>query len=507
MLEKTDVLIGIDTGTSSTKISMFTIEGKWIRDVSFSQELLHPEQDQAEIDLNILFKNIMKYLKEIVTGYEDRIRGIGLSVASPTLVFFDHNFEALRPGIAYLDNRSIKEVEQAVERFGGSNMYFARVGNNPSPSTCVAGTINWIRNHEPQIWENTVKFGFLNSFIGVKLTGRLAVEPTVISYSGLVRVRKPFEWEPKFLEIFDIDSDYVPEIIASFEKLGGLKKEIADELNLPAGIPVAIGAADTAASSFAMGIRKHGDVFQSMGTSEVAVFCLNNPNFSPAFMNRSHVIPGLWLSNGAMSMAGGSIKWIINNIFPDIKTEQELEELANASPRGANGVMFLPYLSGERSPIFDTRASGVFFGITANTKKEDIVRAVYEGISAAMQQIYKIGSTRWGVEPEYIICIGGASKSKLSLQLRSDFQNIKICTVETNNAATFGAAMMGGLAAGIYEEIDDVPTINNYKDYIEPDFKNVVFYSKYHELYSELYPNLKELMHKQYSLCHDNFWK
>lgn len=502
----TDVLIGIDTGTSSTKISLFTTKGKWLKEISFNQELLRPKKDQAEIDLNSLFSNIIKYLKEIVIGYEKNIKGIGLSVASPTLVFFDRHFEALRPGIAYLDNRSIKEVEQAVERFGGNNMYFARVGNNPSPSTCVAGTINWIRNHEPEVWENTVKFGFLNSFIGVKLTGNLAVEPTVISYSGLVRVRKPFEWEPKFLEIFDIDSDYTPEIIACFEKLGTLKKEIAQKLNLPEGIPVAIGSADTAVSSFAMGIRKHGDVFQSMGTSEVAVFCLNNPNFSPAFMNRSHVIPGLWLSNGAMSMAGGSIKWIINNIFPDIKSEQELETLANNSPRGANGVIFLPYLSGERSPIFDTRASGVFFGITANTKKEDIVRAVYEGISAAMQQIYKIGSSRWGVEPDHIICIGGASKSKLSLQLRSDFQNMKICTVETNNTATFGAAMMGGLAAGIYKEIDEVPTIDNYKDCIEPNFKNVLYYNKYHELYSELYPNLKEIMHKQYEICHNNLF-
>ena len=505
MQTKKDVLIGIDTGTSSTKISMFDIQGQWIKDVSFSQEILRPEKDHAEIDLNSLFSNIMKYLKEIVKGYEDRVKGIGLSVASPTLVFFDHNFEALRPGIAYLDNRSLKEVEQAVERFGGSNMYFARVGNNPSPSTCVAGTINWIRDHEPEVWEDTVKFGFLNSFIGVKLTGELAVEPTVISYSGLVRVRKPFQWEPKFLEIFDIDSDYLPDIKSCFEKLGGLKKEIAKELNLPEGLPVAIGSADTAASSFAMGIRKHGDVFQSMGTSEVTVFCLNNPNFSPAFMNRSHVIPGLWLSNGAMSMAGGSIKWIINNIFPEIKSEQELEKLANISPRGANGVVFLPYLSGERSPIFDTRASGVFFGITANTRKEDIIRAVYEGISAAMQQIYKIGSSRWGVDPEHIICIGGAAKSKLSLQLRSSFQNIKICTVETNNAATFGAAMMGGMAAGVYEEIEDVPTIDNYKDSIEPNLKDVLFYSKYQDIYSELYPSLKYLMHKQYDIAHNIF--
>lgn len=497
------VFIGIDTGTSSTKIGMFTEKGEYIRSLSFSQELSRPEKDQAEIDLDSLFQNIMQSLKEIVEGYEDRVAGIGISVASPTLVFFDRNFEALRPGIAYLDNRSLREVEQAVERFGGSNMYFARVGNNPSPSTCAAGTINWVRFHEPEVWNNTVKFGFLNSYIGVKLTGNLAVEPTVISYSGLVRVRKPFEWEPKFLDIFDLDSDYLPEIIASFEKLGGLKKEIAQALNLREGIPVALGSADTAAASFALGIRKNGDVFQSMGTSEVAVFCLNTPNFSPAFMNRSHVIPGLWLSNGAMSMAGGSIKWILSNIFPEVKSEEELEALARLSPPGANGVIFLPYLSGERSPIFDTRASGTFFGITVNTRKEDIIRAVYEGIAAAMQQIFKIGTSRWQIRPEEIICIGGAANSRLSLQLRADFQNVAIHTMETSHAATFGVAMMGGLAAGVYQEIEDVPMLANYKDHVTPNPEAVLMYSRYHELYTQLYPNLKSIMHKRYELYHN----
>ena len=498
-----EIFIGIDTGTSSTKISMFNVDGKFIKGTSFSQNILRPEKDQAEIDLNDLFKKVMLNLKELVRGYENRIKGIGLSVASPTLVFFDRKFEALRPGIAYLDNRSIKEVEQAVERFGGSNMYFARVGNNPSPSTCAAATINWIRRHETEVWNNTVKFGFLNSYIGVKLTGELAVEPTIISYSGLVRVRKPFEWEEKFLDIFDIDSDYVPDIIASFEKLGNLKRDIADELNLSTDIPVAIGAADTAAASFGLGIRKHGDVFQSMGTSEVVAFCLNTTNFSPAFMNRSHVIPGLWLSNGAMSMAGGSIKWIISNIFSEIKSEQELEKLAAASPTGANGVVFLPYLAGERSPVFDTRASGVFFGITVNTRKEDMVRAVYEGISAAMQQIYEIGSKRWEVNPDHIICIGGAAKSEMSLQLRANFQNVEICTTDTSDAATFGAAMMGGLASGIYKEVYDVPVIKNYEKCIVPNKKDVEFYSKYSELYAKLYPNLRELMHERYEVCHN----
>jgi len=294
----------------------------------------------------------------------------------------------------------------------------------------------------------------------------------------------------------------MPDIITPFEKLGGLKKSVAAAIGIPEGIPVAIGAADTAASSLAMGIRKHGDVFQSMGTSEVAVFCLNNPNFSPSFMNRSHVIPGLWLSNGAMSMAGGSIRWILENIFTDVKSEAELEQMAQASAPGANGVIYLPYICGERSPMFDSKAEGVFFGLTSTTRREDMARAVYEGIAFAMQQIYKMGTNRWEVRPKQIICIGGATKSKLSLQLRANMQNVKIFTVDNANAATFGAGMMGALAGGLYEGIAALPIIDNYKSCIKPDPEVVQFYIKYQEIYQQLYPCLKECMHKLYDLEH-----
>lgn len=497
---KTSAVLGIDAGTSSVKTSLFTIQGDLIREMSFPVEVLSPAHDQFEIDVERLFRELKGVIKKIVAGFEDQVEGIGLSVASPTLIFLDRNQEAIRPGIVYLDNRSIREVEQGVEKFGGSNMYFARVGNNPSPSTCVAATVNWIRNHEPETWKQTAQIGFLNSYLGVKLTGNLAVDPTVSSYSGLMRVRNPYVWERKFLEIFDIDEKYLPEILSSFHKVGGLRKDVAAELGLTEGLPVAIGAADTAATSFALGVHKHGDVFQSMGTSEVITFCLNTPNFSPAFMNRGHVIPGLWLSNGAMSTAGASIQWVLKNIFPECLSEQELENLAQTSPRGAHGLIFLPYLCGERSPVFDTRACGLFFGLNMNTRKADMVRAVYEGVAYGMQQIYKIGSERWSISPEYVKCVGGASKSALAVQLRADVLDKQIRTIESGNTAAYGAAMLGAMAAGIYTDFAKVPCIADYGKIVEPNPENVSFFTKHSEIYCQLYPNLKELMRMQYGL-------
>lgn len=501
---KEGLLLGIDAGTSSVKTSLFTLQGTLIREMSFRVDVITPAQDQAEIDVELLFRNIISATKEIIVGYDQQVQAIGLSVTSPTLIFFDHNKDALRPGIVYLDNRSIKEVEQGVSNFGSSHNFFTKVGNKPSPSTCVAATVNWIRTHEPATWNRTVKIGFLNTYLGAKLTGNLAADPTIASYSGLVKVKNPARWERQFLDFFDINEDYLPNILPSFAKVGELQKDIANQMGLPAGIPVAIGAADTAATSFALGLHNHGDISQSMGTSEVITFCLNTPKFSPAFMNRGHVIPGLWLSNGAMSTAGASIQWILKNIFPEFPSELELETLAQSSPRGANGLVFLPYLCGERSPVFDTRASGVFFGLNMNTHKSDMMRAVYEGVAYGMQQIFKIGSDRWNIHPEFIKCVGGASKSAFALQLRADFLNTQIRTVGISNTASYGAAMLGAMAAGIYKEFKDIPTIDAYEKIVDPNPDNVAAFTKHSVIYRQLYPRLKHLMSKQYEFQHES---
>lgn len=496
MSEK-NLLLGIDAGSSSAKLAIFTVGGELVRESTVPASITS-SGNQAELDLGLLFKDLTCGVRELCDGVGDRVAGIGFSVASPTVVFFDKNNEAVRLGIAYFDNRAIRETEDIVERFGGPEMYFGRVGNNPSPSTCVAATVQWMRVHEPELWEETAKVGFLNSWFGAKFTGRLACEPTVSSYSGFLRVRKPTAWEHRFLDMYDLPEDKLPELITSLEPLGTLKAEVASLMGLPSGIPVSIGSADTAASAFAMGVRRHGDVFQSMGTSEVAVFCLNNPNFSPAFMNRAHVIPGLWLSNGAMSMAGGSIKWFMSHIAPELKSEAEMEELAKSAPRGAHGVIFLPYLCGERSPMFDAKAMGMFFGVTSNTTKADLARAVYEGVSLAMSQIYKAGASRWDVKPPYVVCIGGATKSQLSLSLRANMQNLPVYTADVKNAAVFGAALMGGFAAGVYKDLLDYPVVENYDSVIRPDPEEVMYYLKYREIYNSMYKLLRPNMHKLY---------
>ena len=233
-----------------------------------------------------------------------------------------------------------------------------------------------------------------------------------------------------------------------------------------------------------------------MGTSEVISFCLDHPDLDMAFMNRSHVIPGLWLSHGAVSTSGAAIAWLLKNVFPDIPNVGLLEENACKSPPGANGLIFAPYLAGERSPMFDSKACGAFFGLTLKSSREDMIRAVYEGVGYAVKQIYILGSSKWNTNPQTIKCVGGATASSLSLQIRADMLGTELACIETENAAAYGAAMLGGIASGVYPDFKAVPFLNAISRRVTPDLERMGIYHQYFAVYDELYPQLRPSMHK-----------
>ena len=219
------VIAGIDAGTSKVKTSLFSLDGTLLREVSADVTVCNPATHHVEIDVHQLFASVILALKTLLEGYEERLLSIGLSVTSPTLVLLDRDLNAIRPATVYLDNRSAELVEHYTNEIGGKESYFAKVGNNPSPSTCVAATINWLRTYEPESWRRVYKIGFLNTFLAAQLTGNLAVDPTVSSYSGLMNIAKPDRWNDDLLRFFNIDHDLLPPVISSACKVGKLTRK------------------------------------------------------------------------------------------------------------------------------------------------------------------------------------------------------------------------------------------------------------------------------------------
>jgi xylulokinase len=492
---KGPLLLGIDIGTSKIKICIISSNGKIVDKLSRNVKISKLQPLYAELDIEDLINSLISSLKCIASKYSFYIESIGLSVTSPTLILLDNDMDPVRPGILYLDNRSVKEVQRYVDEIGGEEKFFLKTGNLPSPSTCVVGAVNWIRSHEPQNWKKTKKICFLNSFLAAKLTGKIGVEPTIASFSGLFDIRNPTNWDNDLLEISGIDRSKLPDIFPSYYKIGGLDRSMSQILGLKEGIPVALGSSDTAAAAFALGLSKNGDIFESFGTSGVLTVCLDKSNFSKAFMNRCHIIQNRWLCHGAMSTAGAAFSWLLNNIFPEEESIEALERKALSSSPGANGVIFLPYLSGERSPIFDSLARAVFIGMSLETRKEDLIRAAYEGVAYGIKQIYSIAREKWNIKPDSIKCVGGGTKSLLALQIKADMLGIKYDIISSDYISSYGAALVGGIAAGIYKNFSEIPYWRESSSKIYPNVNNYEIYEKYFAMYKKMYPHIKEILH------------
>ncbi|HHY92042.1 MAG TPA: hypothetical protein GX511_01715 [Firmicutes bacterium] len=276
-----------------------------------------------------------------------------------------------------------------------------------------------------------------------------------------------------------------------------MTKAAAQATGLTPGLPIALGCADTAAAAFALGLSKQGDAFESAGTSDVLTFCLEEPDFDAAFLNRAHVLPGRWLAHGAMSTTGGAVEWLCSKAFPELASAAEVEAQAARSVPGAHGVVFLPYLAGERSPVFDPAARGLWLGLRRDTTRADLVRAVYEGIAFGLRQILNQAERHWNFSVESVPCVGGGAMSSLGLRVRADVLGLTCRSVAFPHVAALGAALLGGIAAGVFSGPEDpaLPFLRTSTAAVHPDPQNKTVYDQLFQVYDRLYPALVEAMH------------
>jgi xylulokinase len=491
-----EVLLGIDCGTSAVKVCVFDLAGKPLRKVARPTPVISAHQGWAEMDADNIWTSIAKAVSECRRP-DEFVVSVGLTGTCPTIVLMDEASRPLRNAILYLDNRGAAEIEQVATAAGGEDVFFERTGNHLGVSTCVAATLRWVKRKEAAIWQRTHVIGFLNTFVGAKLTGRYATDPTHASYTGLFSLRGDRKtWDASLCRDLGIEIDMLPPIQESCEPVGFVTADAAQATGLPVGTPVAVGAADTAAASLAVDLCRPRSAFESMGTSGVITFCLDTPDFDPLFMNRCHIKPGLWLAHGAMSTLGGSIAWIREKVWPELSSFAELEELAANSVPGANGVLFLPYLSGERSPIWDPKACGCWFGLRLDTAKADMIRAVYEGGAYGLRQILSCAEQHWGWRPQTLISVGGGTRSRSWFQIKADILGVEYRPADFADAAGMGAAILGGVAANVFSGLDDprLPRFVPPRETVAPKAKTRHIYNEMFGLYEKLYPALRGCM-------------
>jgi len=499
---KRELLLGIDVGGGGIKVGAFNIEGQLIALATEPLDLSFPNPGWAESSPYDWLEKIKICMQKIGETIQDReILSIGLSNMCPSLVAMNAAGEPLRPAILYLDTRSWQEA-LAIQQLKPLEWFVEKSGNRVAAGTISGTSMRWLKDHEPEIYRSARVFGHANTYLARVLTGKFGMDYSNASLTGLFDQGNTQRWSPILCEVYGVDINKLPELIPSHQIVGQLNEQGAEILGLKKGIPVAMGGADSACSAFAAGVVEEGDVFETSGTSDVLAVCFARPRFEARFLNRSHVVPERWLGMGAMVAVGAAFRWVRDVLGSAEKYVAELSGLdvydllcteAARSRPGAGGVIFLPYMSGERSPIWDPHARGIFFGLNLKTTKNDLIRAVLEGGSYGLKANLEVAEELLGREVKAIAVVGKGGKNDFWAQLRADITGKEIRVLQFHETAVLGAAMLGGLAAGVYSDYKDAlrAAVKGYRSYF-PNYQNKDIYTATYRLYKSLYPSLKE---------------
>ncbi|MDQ3794553.1 MAG: FGGY-family carbohydrate kinase [Actinomycetota bacterium] len=497
------LFLSLDVGTSGVKACLFTADGVCCGERSATVNILTPRPGWSELDLKRVWEEVVKISSDLVTSHEAgrRVVGIGLSASSPTVVAVDSTGRALSNGLTYADSRAQVRLDR-IRKLVGDERYQRLTGNRLALALCSAAAMLHVADEVGASGPGGLRTGHLNSYLACRLTGRWVMDWTNASFTGLVNLRTPGEWSSEACEALEFPTRLLPELVAPWEPIGQLAAEAAAEFGLGRSVVVVAGAADTACSAYGVGCVNEGEVFESAGTSGVLTVCHARPLGSPLFLNRAHVVPGRWLSHGAMSAAGAAVRWLRDAIFTGVGSSEPDDyawinaEAAKSVP-GAGGVVFLPYLLGERTPVWDPDARGAWVGMSVGTGRHDLVRAVLESVGYGMRQMLEIEETKRGFEVEEVLIVGGGARNRFWTQMKADITGKRYRKAGEVESASRGAAMLATVGLGAHDDAWAASAAigSPESEPVEPAADPAVreIYERRYRVFKGLYPTLREL--------------
>jgi xylulokinase len=497
------LFLSLDVGTSGVKACLFTADGVCHGERSAPLHILTPRPGWSELDLERVWEAVVRTSRNVVTSHEAerRVVGIGLSVASPTVVAVDSTGRALSNGLTYADARAQIRLDR-IRELVGDEWYRQLTGNRLALALCSAAAMLHLADEVDASRPGGLRTGHLNSYLACRLTDRWIMDWTNASFTGLVNLRAPGKWSPEACEALEFPTRLLPELVAPWELIGHLSAEAAATLRLGRSVVVVAGAADTACSAYGVGCVNDGEVFESAGTSGVLTVCHARPLGSPLFLNRAHVVPGRWLSHGAMSAAGAAVRWLRDAVFSSVSSCEPDDyawintEAAKSVP-GAGGVVFLPYLLGERTPVWDSGARGAWVGMSVGTGRHDLVRAVLESVGYGMRQMLEIEETQRGSEVGDVLIVGGGARNRFWTQIKADITGKRYCKAGEVESASRGAAMLAAVGSGAHDDVWAASAAigSPESEAVEPSPDPAVreIYDRRYKVFKSLYPALRGL--------------
>jgi len=496
-------LLGIDIGTTSTKAILIDENINPVASSTSTYKLITPKPGWAEQIPDDWWIASIKTIKDVIKKSNisaKNIACVGLSGQMHGSVFLDSIGNVIRPAILWCDQRAFKQCETIYKIFGYDG--FIKLSYNRALPGFTAPKILWLKENEPENYKKVSKILLPKDYIRYMLSNTYATE--VSDASGTILMNIPSRnWSNEILNGLHIKRSLLPDIFESNIISSKVSKEASNLTGLIEGTPIVGGGSDNAAGAVGSGIVKSGLISDSIGTSGVVFAHMDRPLYDPQGRVHSfcHAIPGKWHLTGVTLSAAGSLRWyfdkfgpsveIIKN-FPDIEGYDLLDKQAGRVPAGSDELIFLPYLSGERTPHSDPNARGVFFGISYLHRPDHFVRSIMEGV--AFSQLDCLSLMReLNITSDKIILFGGGAKSSIWRQIIADILNSKVVTLNVEEGPAYGAAIIASAGCGIYPSIKEgVDKIINKDKENNPIAENVEKYKKLYVIYKSLYKDLKD---------------
>lgn len=498
--------MGIDVGTNESKGVIIDENCRILHTEVTGHGLENPRPNFYEHDAEaVWWRDICKISNALLTNSginKNDILGIGVSALSADVVPVDEKCKPLRKAILYgIDARATAEIDEITQYYGPERMERLFHGRPLCSSDCMP-KILWIKHNEPQIFEQTYKFLTASSYITAKLTGNYVIDRYLALSS----------FAPCYHEDLTIDQALTSELYCKPEQLaigketaevvGTITKEAAEATGLCEGTPVVTGTDDSGAEAISTGVLQPGDLMIQLGSTCYIIYCSNKIVADERIWSEDYIIPGTYCLDGGTNAAGALTKWIRNTFYPDLSTAPEAENAfaimaknAESIPAGCDGIITLPYFAGERTPINDSEARGMIFGLTLNHTRDHIYRSALEGVGFSIAQHIEIIKEH-NLEIKNFMCVGGGAKNKEWLQIIADITGHTVKTAAVTIGASYGDAMIAAIGTG---HVTNYAELSNHLQpglVIEPNMENHQVYQPLKHIFKSLYESTKDSMHQ-----------
>lgn len=488
-------VLGIDVGTTAVKAMLVGEDGAVLAESEVEHPVSVPRPGWSEQHPEMWWRSAVQAVRKALHSgdggdHRAEVAAIGLSGQMHSSVFLDGDGGVIRPAMLWNDVRTSAQCRYILDAMGMDGLHSA-VGNLPLEGF-TAPKVLWLRENEPDNYSRLRTLLLPKDYIRYRMSGEYATDPSDAAGTLLYDVRDRI-WSEQALTALGLDVDILPNVVESSEVSSVVTAQAAGELGLPPGVPIVGGGADNAAGAIGCGATDSSVMQVSIGTSGAVVLPASEPHVAPSMNLHTfcHAAPNMWYLMGVILSAGSALRWLRDTVAEG-KSYNSLIANAEEVPAGSDGLIFLPYLTGERTPHNDANARGVFFGLSFAHNSAHLTRAVVEGVCFAMRDSLELMKLQ-GVSPSEVRAIGGGARSRMWLQTLSDVFGLPISAVQPAGGAAYGAALLAAVGCNMFSGIGEaVQSCINTETAATPNAELTAAYEELYGSYRRLYPALKD---------------